>query len=484
MSYSNKAILKGFYWNAIQIVINQFFSFAVRLILARILFPEQFGLIGMAVIFTGFIQTINELGLTSALIQRKKELMTPKHFHTSFWTGLLWSIILFLIMTFAIAPLGAAFYNEPILISLITVMSISIIFTPFSIVNKAILTRQMNFKSIAKVENLASLIAGVISIILAYCGAGVWSLAFNSVAVVIIVVPLYLRFCDWRPKFLWDKQAFRDIFGFGIFTSMTNLINYLINNFDYLIIGKMVSAPALGAYTFAFILTDTIKNRIASVISNVMYPVYANLQSDKASSKVLYIKVVEYNCILIFPIMLSLFIFAEPLILKLFGDKWVDSIFPTQLLAAAVMLQLLVFSNTTLIRGLGFANFEFRLQFIKALIYMPVLFAGVYYNGIIGAAWAVLINRALAVVITIVTFRIFGLNYSLHDFYSSIKTPFKASIISGIVAYIMYNKAGFDYKISLIIILLLYVLIIYSEKKAEIKLLIRSYRLDKKLKSN
>lgn len=483
MTHSNKVILKGFYWNAIQTLVNQFFSFAVRLVLARLLFPEQFGLIGMAVIFTGFISTINELGITAALIQRKEEDMNPEHFHTSFWSGLIWSLLLFLIMAFAVAPLGAWFYEEPILRTLITVMSVSIIFTPFSIINKVILTRAMDFKSIAKVENSASFIAGVISIILAYAGAGVWALAFNSVAVVLIVVPLYMRFCDWRPKFIWDKQAFKDIFGFGMFTSMTNLINYLINNFDYLIIGKLVSAQALGAYTFAFILTDTVKNRIAGVISNVMYPVYSNLQSDKEKSKALYNNVVEYNCILIYPIMLSLLIFAEPLILIVFGDKWVDSVLPTQLMAAAVMIQLLVFSNTTLIRGLGFANFEFRLQFVKALIYMPILFAGIYLNGIIGASWAVLINRVVAVVITIITFRIFKLNYTLKDFYGSVKTPFKASILAGVSSYLLYAFAGLNYILAILLMLLIYGIIIYFEKGSEVIALIKSIRKDKKIQT-
>ncbi|MGB7396110.1 MAG: lipopolysaccharide biosynthesis protein [Pricia sp.] len=476
MPHSTKVILKGFYWNAIQLVINQFFSFVVRLVLARLLFPEQFGLIGMAVIFIGFIRTINELGITAALIQREEEQMNLEHYHTSFWSGLVWSLLLFLVMSFAVAPLGAWFYDEPILETLIIVMSISIMFTPFSVVNKAILTRKMNFKSIAKVENSASFIAGVISIVLAFSGAGVWALAFNSVAVMIIVVPLYLKFCDWRPKFIWEKQAFKDIFGFGMFTSMTNLINYLINNFDYLVIGKLVSAEALGAYTFAFILTDTVKNRIASVISNVMYPVYSKLQSDKEKSKALYNRVVEYNCILIYPIMLGLFIFAEPLIINIFGEKWVDSVYPSQLLAAAAMIQLLVFSNTTLIRGLGFANFEFRLQFIKALIYMPILFAGIYLNGIIGAAWAVLINRAVAVVITIITFRLFKLNYTFNDFYTSVKTPFLATIASGLVGYALYHYANLNYILAAIVMLLLYAGIIYWKKGSEVIELIKSLK--------
>lgn len=476
MGHSNNVIFKGFYWNAIQLVINQFFSFAVRLILARLLFPEQFGLVGMAIVFIGFVQKINEMGITSALIQRKEELMTPQHYYTSFWTGLLWSFILFIIMTVAVAPFGAWFYEESKLEEIIIVMSISFLFTPFSIINKAILTRAMNFKLIAKVENLASFISGVISISLAFAGAGIWALVFQSVAVGVILVPLYFKVSDWRPKLIWEKKAFHDIFGFGMFTSLTNLINYLKNNVDYLLIGKLVNANALGAYTFAFILTDAVKNRIAAVISTVMYPVYSSLQSDKEKSIEMYNKVVEYNCILIYPIMLVLLLFGEPLILEFFGNKWAESVFPAQILSLAVMLQLLVFSDSILIRGLGYAKVEFRLQLIKTLIYVPIIVIGIYMNGIIGAAFGVLINRFIAIIITFITFRMFDFKYGLRDFLASIKTPFLASMISVLLALGFYKYINTHYLISIVILILAYLMFIYINKRKELVIFIQALK--------
>src|SRR5690606_9740440 len=120
---------------------------------------------------------------------------------------------------------------------------------------------------------------GTLSLFLAFKGAGVWSLAFNAVSSVIIAMPLYFRATGWKPKWVWTKAAFKDVFGFGIYTTGTSVINYGINNIDFLIIGKLLSAQALGAYSFAFVLTDTFRSRLMSVVNNVMYPFYGKKQS-------------------------------------------------------------------------------------------------------------------------------------------------------------------------------------------------------------
>src|SRR5690606_11312628 len=137
-------------------------------------------------------------------------------------------------------------------------------------------------KRIALISNSSSVTSGILSLILAFAGAGVWSLAFNSVASIIIAMPLFFMATKWRPKLIFEKQAFREIFGFGLYTTGTNITNFLINNVDYLLIGKMLSAQALGAYTFAFILTDTFRGRLMSVMNTVLYPIYSRIQDNPA----------------------------------------------------------------------------------------------------------------------------------------------------------------------------------------------------------
>ena len=128
-------LLSGVIWTALEAIINRSFKFVIKLILARILFPEDYGIIGMAVVFTSIIGAFNEMGMGVALIQRKKEKLHEIHFHTAFWTGIIWGIFLFIIMAFVISPIAADFYNEPILNKIIPVLSLGILATPINIIH-------------------------------------------------------------------------------------------------------------------------------------------------------------------------------------------------------------------------------------------------------------------------------------------------------------------------------------------------------------
>src|SRR5690606_31466355 len=127
--------------------------------------------------------------------------------------------------------------------------------------------------------------------------------------------------------------AFRDVFGFGLYTTGTNVINYFIGNFDYLMIGKLIDSHSLGVYTFAFALTDTFRTKLMSVINKVMYPLYGKKQADLASLKRYYLATVNYNSILVFPIMVFMIVLGEPFVINLFGSKWEESVEPLKILA-------------------------------------------------------------------------------------------------------------------------------------------------------
>src|SRR5690606_1545805 len=314
MSNSKIKLLNGVVWKSIQMMINQSFAFIVRLLLAKMLYPEEFGVVGMAVIFTGFVQILTELGIGSSIIQKKDQDLNEKHFSTAFWIGIIWSGGLFLFMSFVAAPLVAKFYGEPILLSLIPVISIGILLSPINLVNKAQLTKKMDFKTIARIDNIATIAAGTISLVLAYFGAGVWSLAFNSIAIILFSIPQYFRASGWYPKFIWDNGAFKELFNFGMFVTGTNIINYLTMNLDYLVIGKLLNAELLGAYTLAFILTDTFKNRIMQVMNSVMYPFYGGIQENLGQVRKYYLKVIEYNSIVVFPFMIFLIVYGHDLV--------------------------------------------------------------------------------------------------------------------------------------------------------------------------
>lgn len=469
MDSSKTLVLKGVFWNGAQLVINQSFAFIVKLVLAKLLLPEQFGLIGMAAVFTGFVQVLTDLGFGAALIQRKDEQLQPVHYHTAFWTGIIWSVLLFLLMSLVIAPLAVEFYHEERLRSLIPVISLGILFTPINLVNKAQLSKKMEFKKIASIEGAANIVAGVLSIILALSGAGVWSLAFNSFAIVTFAIPFYFKATKWRPAFQWNKQAFKDVFGFGVLASGTNLVNYVINNIDYLLIGKLLSASLLGAYSFAFVLTDTFRSRLMGVINNVMYPLYGKKQSDPAAIKRYYLKVVSYNCVIVFPIMTLFFALAKPFVLTFFGAKWEAAIIPLQILSASIMIQMLTNSNTVLIRALGRPGLEMKLQIIKAVVYVPTLAYGIYVGGIVGASWAVLYNKVFNVAIAQYAFKyLLSVKISTHELFSEIKAPVIGSLLAYLAGVLLFNIAHVNFIVTGVLMGLIFLLVIYKMMGSEL----------------
>ncbi|WP_454802319.1 lipopolysaccharide biosynthesis protein [Mucilaginibacter phyllosphaerae] len=405
---SDKRLIKtGIIWTAFQLIINQSFGFVVKLILIKLLMPSEFGLVGMATVFTGLVQVINDLGVGAALVQRKQHDLNESHFQTAFWTGVIWSVLLYMIMAFAVTPVAVYFYHEPTLKLLIPILSIGILCNPVNLIHKAQLTRAMNFKKIALIDNTSYIIAGSLSIILAFSGIGIWALVFNAIAPFIFAMPLYYKATKWFPKFTWDKQSFKDVFGFGVFTTGANIFTYLYNNIDYLLIGKLLGASVLGIYTFAFVITDTFRSRVMAVINNVMYPIYGKNQRDPILLKRYYLKVVQINCLVVFPIMLFFAILGGPFVVKIFGMKWQSAIVPLQYLSVSVMFQMMVSGNTALIRGLGKPGLDMKLQILKAALFLPTLAYATINYGILGASIAILFNKFLLVVIAQVTFRYF-----------------------------------------------------------------------------
>lgn len=480
-SYKGK-VVSGVLWSVLQLGINKFFALAIKLILAKLLFPEQFGLVGMAAVFTSFVQVFNELGIGAALVQRKDEYLRESHFHTAFWTGVVWSVGIFLLVSLVAAPLAAAFYDEPLLKNLIPVLSIGVLSSPVNIVHRAQLTKQMNFKKLAFISNASTIFSGTLALVLAFLGAGVWSLVFNSVAGFIIAMPLYFRATKWTPKLIWEKQAFKDIFGFGVYTTGTSFLNNVLSNLDYLLIGKLVGASALGVYTFAFVLTDTFRNQFTTMMNKVMYPVYGRHQDDPVLLKKYYLKVLTYNSVIIYPIMVFLIILGEPLILSFFGSKWQGSVVPMKILAFSVMIHLLVSGHASLLRGLGQPKLELKLQFFKSVfLYAPLIAIGVYKYGIIGAAWACVVYKVLEVILAQYYLKKL-VDVSFRELMGHLRPPLLASAAGFIVAMALY-RLGLHYLICGVALLASYASVIWVLMKTELLAHLKDFqkRKNKKL---
>jgi O-antigen/teichoic acid export membrane protein len=466
-------IVSGIKWASLQFVIETFFRFSIRLILIKFLQPSEFGLVGMATIFIAVAAAASELGMSAALIQKKSHEEVTLLYNTAFWSGIIWGILVFLFLSLLIAPIAASFYHEPILIKLIPVLSLGILIKPFTMIHAVILTRDLNFKKLAKIANGASLIAGIISLIFAYRGLGVWALALNNILAVALTIPLFILATKWKPTFEWNKEHFKDVFGFGAYSTATSIFSTLTYNIDNLMIGKLLGTSLLGNYTLSFSLTEQVRQVVSNVLNKVMYPVFGKLQDDKAKLRAYFLKIININAMVIYPLMTYLLLFAEDIILGFFGDKWSLAILPLRILSIAMMIHLLVNSFTSLLRGLGKPNLEMKIiTGTTIIVLIPSLYFGVHFYGLIGASIAILINKISLVIIALVVLKK-EINLSALIVFKTVKGSFISALVPSLIITILsYFLIGNNFLIFSSIYIIVYaVMIFFLEKKSILELI-------------
>ena len=474
MSSLKKKILDGVFWTSIETVINSVFSILIQLLLARLLFPEDFGLVGMAVVFISLIEVFNELGMGAALIQKKKELLSPLHFDTAFWTGVIWSILLYILILFIVTPLVVDFYNEEKLGQIIPIMSLGILLNPINLVHKAQLTKEMQFRKLAFINNTSNILAGVLAVTLAFLDYGVWALVLYSLFKVIIAVPLFFNATRWKPNLKWNKEVFKEIFGFGAYTTITSFSNTVSSKIDYLIIGKFVGSSALGYYAFALMLTNILRDRIVSILNKVLYPVYASLQDEKEKMLQLFLKIVLLNILIVYPITLTLVLFSEDIVPIFFGHKWDNAIVIVKILSIAVFIQMLNNSHTTLLRAAGEVKLELNLQLIKSLLFfVPSITIGVLYFGLVGAASGYAIATALGVTTSFFFMnKVFGLR--IIQIINVAKVPISMLIFCFLTT--TWLKTLLDWRLCLIYYIVSVIIIYYIFAKPTVLPIIKTIR--------
>ncbi|WP_157482760.1 lipopolysaccharide biosynthesis protein [Flavobacterium rakeshii] len=419
----NKKIKTGVIWTGIDFLSKAGLQFVLQLFLAKLLFPSDFGIIGMAMVFSVIIQAFVDFGFASALVQMSEEEVSDKTFNTAFWTGFTLNLLVYLLLCIIIGPLVARFYNEPILVYVFPVLSLNIIFNSFNMIQLVKLTRDLQFSKLAAVNFTGNFIACIISIIMAYNGFGLWSIAVNGALTSLVCLPLYLYFNRWLPSFSWENKEIRKIFSFGIYATGTQLTNNITSQIDYLLIGKLVDKYNVGIYSFSFQITSIIRSSVVGVVSKVMYPIYAKIRDEKLALKNYYGQIVRFNTMIVSYIMILLFLYVEPILEFFYGDKWDEAIYVIKILSISSIVYVLAGSNTSLIRALGRAALEFKIQLFKTFfLYIPSIIIGTYYYGIIGTAWSIVFNGIVSVIIAMYFMKkLLGFTYK-DLFYSIYKT--------------------------------------------------------------
>ncbi len=311
--------IKGLWWSFLETFGLQGARFVIGIVLARILFPEQFGLIGMLAIFIAVAQSFLDSGFGAALIQ--KRYVTPTDICSIFYFNLLIGLLAAIFLCLA-APWIAAFYNQPILTALTRAMSLTLVINAFGLIPNTILTKQINFKTLTKVSLIGSGLSGILGVAMALAGYGVWSLAAQQISGTFFQTVIVWILSAWRPAALFSFQSLREMFGFGSRLLAAGLLNQIFNNLYLLVIGKVFSATDLGFFTRAKSLQELPSHTLSEMVARVTFPVFSSIQDDRVRLKKGLKKALTTLVMVSFPAMIGLAIVARPLILVLLTKKW------------------------------------------------------------------------------------------------------------------------------------------------------------------
>lgn len=427
-----KKTISGLFWSFSDLIANQGIRFIIQIVLARLLLPEDFGIIGMITVFIAVSQSIIDSGFSNALIREKDS--TQEDYSTVFYFNLFMSIALYIVLFFS-ANAISVFFKAPKLISILRVLSLVLIINSFGLIQRTILIKNIDFKTQTKISVISSIISGIVAIFLAYLGFGVWSLVIQTLLMQFIQ-SLLLSFSNkWLPSLVFSMDSFKRLFGFGWKLLVSGLINTLYNNLYYLIIGKAFSASDLGYYTNAQKLRDTVSQSISTSVQKVGYPVLSSIKEDEGRLREGYKKIIKTSVYITFPLMIGLAAVANPLIRLIFGPKWINSIQYFQVLCFSGMLYPLHAINLDILQVKGRSDLFLGLEIVKKVIGLLSIVIVLYFKlGIMGLVWALVINSYIAYFINSY-YSAELLNYSTMQQIKDVTPAFIASIFMGIIVY-------------------------------------------------
>jgi len=360
----------GFFWNAVDKFAAQAAYLIISIVLARLLMPEDFGLISMLSIFFAISQSFISSGMGLGLVQKKNR--TDIDFSTVFVFNLTVSVIFYIILFFS-APLIAKFYNVPQLVNLTRVLSISIIISSLAVVQNSRLVINLDFKTLAKANIVAIIASGIIAIYLAYIGWNVWALVVQGILRSTIYVCMLWLLSKWKPSILFSRKSFKELFGFGSKLLIQGLYGTIMQNLYEIIIGKYYSAGDLGYYSKAKGFAETISATVSSILHQVTFPVLASLQDEKERMVSVYRRLIKMTVFFIFPVMTLLALLADPFIRFFLTEKWLPSVVLLQWICFARILRPIGVINMSILNAMGRSDLYLKVDLSKAPIFILIL---------------------------------------------------------------------------------------------------------------
>lgn len=369
--------VNGFFWGILERILSQGQGIIYGIILARLLSPKEFGMIGMVTIFISIAQVFVDSGLNQALI--RKQNCTNVDYSTVFWANIGIGFF-FYIVIWLISPMIASFYGKPELVNLTRVVALAIIIGSLSLIQQTILTKEIDFKTLTKISTIGTLVAGIVSIVMAFSGWGVWSLVWRTIIDKTIRSFLLWLHNRWQPEKIFSVRDFKELFSFGSNILFISLIAAFAKNLYNLVIGKNYSATMLGYYTNADQYSGIPSTTLTSVTNSVSFPILASIQDDNTKLKASCSKLNNTIMFVSFFCMFGLAAIAKPLFFVLFGEKWLPAVVFFQILCLAYSISPMHTINQNIMKVKGKSDLFLRTEIIKYILFLPIVASGIIFG--------------------------------------------------------------------------------------------------------
>src|SRR5208337_20795 len=376
--------LVGLGWSAGARLLGQILQLAAAVILARLLSPKEYGLLGMVLVFTGFANSLVDMGLGASIVQ--KSALSDRHLNSVFWLNVMTGSSLTVLFALA-APLVAKFYEEPQLRLLTATIAANFFLGSLNVVHNALLDKSLKFRTKFWIETVSILTSGSVALVLASNGAGVWSLVGQLLISTVVRVAMMWSLSSWRPALSFDLSAIKELMRFGGNLMGFGMVIYWSQNIDKLVIGRWIGSSALGFYSLADKLMRLPLTNVTDITTAVMFPALSSIQSEVEAVRRAYLRGTRMIALLTFPLMIGLSVLAEPAILVVYGSKWGAATVILQLLCFAGMAQSVYNTAAWIFLSQGRTDILFRLGIYATAVRAAGVLIGMHW-GLVGVAWA------------------------------------------------------------------------------------------------
>ncbi len=423
---------RGAMWQFVGAGWQTIVQLGASMVLARVLFPEDFGIMGMAVLAQGLVKRTGDLSPVSGVIAKKD--VTQQDLSTAFWMGCAVQGLLF-VVTFAMAPLAALFFETPEITWVIRALSATFLFTGIRAVHAAQLRKRLKFGALKIIEGAGfTLQSGLAILFVVVFNMNYWALVISMLAASFMETCSVILYNRWIPSFRFSMSSFRYLFRFAINGLGSSLTGYFRHNIDYLLVGKLLGPSTLGLYEFAYRIPHMALNRLAVPVSRVIFPTLSNMQANNERLAAGYIKTARYMAIVLFPALGGLAAVAEPAVAVLWGEKWLPVIVPLQILCFRSAIQSVVSPVSAIFLCKDRPDIPFKFDLYALFFTCFAVFGLAYAFGLVGVALGMLVSVTPSVVLLWLAFRL--TDSPLKRFFFALAPPAIAATISSLFALV------------------------------------------------